>query len=57
MLLVMDTQQCELAGELAYRRYEAIGKWIKSDWPFGSVALPGRGISWDAWRAIQDEPR
>lgn len=29
MLLVMDTQQCELAGGLAYGRYEAIGKWIK----------------------------
>ena len=44
-------------GGLEHRLYEAIGKWIKSNWLFSSVAFPGRSISLDAWRAIQDERR
>ena len=43
-MLVMATQQSELAGGLEHRLYEAIGKWIKSDWPFSSVAFPSRSI-------------
>ncbi|MGV3512064.1 MAG: twin-arginine translocation pathway signal protein [Novosphingobium sp.] len=27
-------------------------KWIASDWPFKSVAFPGRAISWDKWDAL-----
>lgn len=50
-------RQSELAGGLEDRLYAALSAWIKSDWPFSSVAFPGRSISWEAWRAIQDEPR
>ena len=50
-------RQSELAGGLEARLYAAISEWIKSDWLFSLVAFPGRSISWEAWRAIQDEPR
>lgn len=50
-------RQSELAGGLEDRLYAAIGGWVASKWPFKSVAYPGRGIPWNAWRAIEDEPR
>jgi len=50
-------RQSELAGGLEDRLYVSIKAWIASDWPFSSVAFPGRSVSWEVWRAIQDEPR
>jgi hypothetical protein len=50
-------RQSELAGGLEDRLYETVKTWIASDWPFSAVAFPGRSISLEDWRAIQDEPR
>ncbi len=29
--------------------YNIIRDWLKNDWPFQSVAYPGREISWEEW--------
>lgn len=50
-------RQSELAGGLEDWLYTAISTWIASDWPFKSVAFPGRSISWEVWRALEAEPR
>jgi hypothetical protein len=50
-------RQSELAGGLEERLYIAIKAWIASDWPFSSVAFPGRSVSWELWRAPEDERR
>lgn len=50
-------RQSELASGLEDRLHAAIISWIESQWPFQSVAYPGRSIPWDTWRATQDEPR
>jgi hypothetical protein len=50
-------RQSELAGGLEDRLYERVKRWIKTDWPFMTVAFPGRDISWDAWKAIPTERR
>ena len=50
-------RQSELAGGLEERLHVAIRAWIEAVWPFKTVAFPGRGIAWEAWRAIQDEPK
>ena len=50
-------RQSELPGGLEDRLFIAIKSWLKSDWPFNSVAYPGRSIPWEIWRAVQDESR
>lgn len=45
-------RQSELAGGLEKRLYEAVREWIASEWPFHSVAYPGRSVDWPAWHAI-----
>lgn len=50
-------RQSELATGLEDRLYSAVREWVASLWPFKSVAYPGRSVSWEAWRAIQDERR
>lgn len=50
-------RQSELAGGLEDRLYAAVKDWIARDWPFETVAFPGRGMMWEAWRAIPDERR
>lgn len=50
-------RQSELAGGLEGRLYVAVEDWIASHWAFGSVAYPGRSVSWEAWRALPDERR
>ncbi len=47
-------RQSELASGLEERLYAAVSAWVKSSWPFTSVAFPGRSISWEAWRSKQD---
>jgi hypothetical protein len=32
---------------------ESIKDWLKSTWPFGHIAFPGREIRWDAWDALE----
>jgi hypothetical protein len=50
-------RQSELAGGLEARLYRTVQEWIQTDWPFKSVAFPGRDIDWPAWRAIPLEAR
>ena len=50
-------RQSELTGGMEERLFLAIKDWLKSGWPFSSVAFPGRSIPWDVWRATQDEAR
>lgn len=50
-------RQSELAGGLETRLRAAVERWIASEWPFRSVAYPGRSVSWESWRAMPDEPR
>jgi len=30
--------------------------WVRTDWPFRSVAYPGRAIDWKSWAALPDKP-
>jgi hypothetical protein len=32
--------------------YAWVTRWIESDWPFATVAYPGRAIEWAAWDAM-----
>ena len=48
-------RQSELAGGLETRLHAVVKSWIAKEWPFRSVAFPGRDIAWDAWRAIPNE--
>ncbi|MEP7027147.1 MAG: GNAT family N-acetyltransferase [Candidatus Eisenbacteria bacterium] len=48
-------RQSELAGGLEGRLHVAVKDWIAKEWPFQTVAYPGRDIAWETWRAIPDE--
>ncbi len=50
-------RQSELAGGLEDRLYATVEDWVSTQWPFTMAAFPGRGITWEAWRAIPDEAR
>ena len=50
-------RQSELAGGLEALLYSKVQAWLQADWPFKTVAFPGRGIDWLAWRAIPLEAR
>lgn len=50
-------RQSELAGGLEDRLYGAVRDWLRARWPFAQVAFPGRGITWDAWKATPMERR
>lgn len=50
-------RQSELAGGLEERLEAAVKEWVASAWPFRAPGFPGRGISWETWRALPDEPR
>jgi hypothetical protein len=45
-------RQSELASGLERRLYATVQDWIARDWPFGTVAYPGRDIDWDSWHAL-----
>jgi hypothetical protein len=32
--------------------FDAVKKWISSDWPLRKVAYPGRGIDWTEWESL-----
>jgi hypothetical protein len=55
--VLLWARQSELASGLEDRLYATVRKWVATSWPFQKVAYPGRDITWDAWRAIADEPR
>lgn len=50
-------RQSELAGGLETRLYAAVRNWIRTTWPFESVAYPGREPAWERWSALPDEKR
>ena len=50
-------RQSELAGGLEDRLYEAVRNWVAKEWPFKAAAFPGRGVTWEEWRAIPDMRR
>jgi hypothetical protein len=50
-------RQSELAGGLEDRLYAALKDWLSKDWPFTSVAFPGREVAWETWLAIPNERR
>jgi len=37
--------------------FDAVKKWIASDWPLEKVAYPGRTVDWNSWQAIPELPR
>jgi len=47
-------RQSELAGGLEDRLYYAVKNWVAKDWPFKAAAFPGKGVSWETWKAIPD---
>ncbi|MFC0202849.1 hypothetical protein [Novosphingobium soli] len=34
------------------RLYEWVVGWVRTEWPFGNVAYPGRAIDWATWDAL-----
>jgi hypothetical protein len=53
----MWARQSELASGLEDRLVAAVKDWIAKEWPFKSVAYPGRGIDRDAFRSLPEEKR
>lgn len=50
-------RQSELASGLETNLYKAVEQWIEKEWPFKTVAFPGRSISWKKWEDIPDVER
>jgi hypothetical protein len=50
-------RQSELAGGLEERLTGAVKQWIAKEWPFRSVAYPGRGIFWEDYEKLPSEKR
>lgn len=50
-------RQSELSGGLEDRLQAAVKDWVATKWPFKAVGYPGRGMPWETWRSIPDEPR
>jgi hypothetical protein len=50
-------RQSELENGLEDRLYATVRSWISRDWPFESVAYPGRTIGWNEWNKLPNERR
>lgn len=50
-------RQSELASGLEDRLHAAVRDWLARDWPFATVAFPGRDMPWAAWHARPDRLR
>jgi hypothetical protein len=48
-----DTPNDELEPELE----ATIRTWLKDKWPFENVAFPGKDMSLESWRAIEEIPK
>jgi len=33
--------------------FDSVKKWISKDWPFQTVAYPGRDINWEKWETMK----
>ena len=45
-------RECEVAMDLDKDLFEAVRRWLASDWPFKRPAYPGRTISWESWDSL-----
>ena len=45
-------RESEAATGLDQALFEVVQQWLASDWPFESLAYPGRTISWEHWDAL-----
>jgi hypothetical protein len=37
--------------------FQAVKQWIAKEWPFKTVAFPGREVDWETWEALPEEKR
>jgi hypothetical protein len=44
----------ELASGLEQELLATVREWIDREWPFATVAFPGREIDWETWRGLPD---
>ena len=45
-------RESEVANGLDEELFDAVERWLASDWPFENPAYPGRTISWEHWGAL-----
>jgi len=50
-------RESSLESGLDSRLYDAVKRWLASDWNFDNPAMPGREINWDKWNSLPDEKR
>lgn len=50
-------RESELEKGTDARLFDAVESWLNRKWDFDNAAYPGRGIDWDAWESLPDEPR
>lgn len=50
-------RQSVLASGLEDRLYDSVRAWLATDWPFRTLAFPGRAIAWASWKAIPVKAR
>ena len=45
-------RESEAATDLDKELFDAVQRWLASDWPFNRPAYPGRTISWEEWDSL-----
>ena len=45
-------RESEAATDLDEELFEAVQRWLATDWPFNRPAYPGRTISWEEWGSL-----
>jgi len=45
-------RESEAATDLDEELFEAVQRWLATDWPFHRPAYPGRTISWEEWGSL-----
>jgi len=51
--IYMWVRQSELANGLDSILFNTVKQWVKEEWPFKSIAFPGREITWIEWDSIK----
>lgn len=46
-------RKSELDTGLDQLLYETVKNWVRDEWPFEKVALPGREIDWETWIGLK----
>lgn len=52
--VILWVRTSELENGLDERLYNAVIEWLKSEWWFKRIGLPGRVQSWQEWAALED---